>query len=127
MPTSSIKLLRLRLKWVNNKLMSLVLTLHILVALSLIGIILIQSSQGGLGSGFGGGSQDFMSPRGTANLLTRTTAVLAVVFVATSLTLNILTEDRRNQQSIIDDGPLDPVGEEVAPPVATVPVVPVEP
>lgn len=105
--------------------MSLVLTLHILIAICLIGVILIQTSEGGLGSGFGGGSQDFASPRGTANLLTRVTAVLAVLFIVTSLALNLLTEDRRNQQSIIDDEPqaaTAPVEEK-----EVVPVVPIEP
>lgn len=78
------------------------MTIHVLLALALIGIILLQRSEGGLGSGFGGGS-DFLSPRGTANLLTRTTAILAAGFIVTSLLITMIVEDRRDRGSIIDE------------------------
>lgn len=82
------------------------LTVHVLVAAALIGVILLQRSDGGALGGIGGGSDPFggvMSQRGSANLLTRTTSILAVVFMALSLLLAIL-ESRRG----VDDLPLLP-------------------
>ena len=67
------------------------LILHLLVTLSLIGVVLIQRSEGGgLGIGTAQGMGSFMSGRGTANLLTRTTAILAAIFMILSLALAVL-------------------------------------
>lgn len=67
------------------------LVLNLLVALALIGTILIQRSEGGgLGIGSGQGMGSFMTGRGTATLLTRTTAVLAGVFMLLCLILALL-------------------------------------
>jgi len=67
------------------------LILHLVVTLTLIGTVLIQRSEGGgLGIGTTQGMGSFMSGRGTANLLTRTTAVLAAIFMVLSLTLAVL-------------------------------------
>lgn len=67
------------------------LVLHLLVTLTLIAVVLIQRSEGGgLGIGSSQGMGSFMSGRGTANLLTRTTGILAAVFMALSLTLAVL-------------------------------------
>jgi preprotein translocase subunit SecG len=67
------------------------LIIHLFVTLALIGVVLIQRSEGGgLGIGSSQGMGSFMSGRGTANLLTRTTAILAVVFMGLSLTLALL-------------------------------------
>ena len=70
---------------------AVLLIIHLFVTLALIGVVLIQRSEGG-GLGIGGsqGMGAFMSGRGTANLLTRATAVLATVFMALSLTLALL-------------------------------------
>ena len=72
--------------------MTTVLTiLDIFVTIALIGVILIQRSEGGgLGIGTSGGMGSFMTGRGTANLLTRTTAILATLFMALSLTLALM-------------------------------------
>ena len=71
---------------------TVLLTLHLFVTLALIGVVLIQRSEGGgLGIGTAQGMGSFMSGRGTANLLTRTTAILATFFFAISLTLAILS------------------------------------
>ncbi len=67
------------------------LIIHLFVTLALIGVVLIQRSEGGgLGIGSPQGMGSFMSGRGTANFLTRTTAVLAVIFMGLSLTLALL-------------------------------------
>ena len=85
---------------------TLVLTIHILIALALIGVVLLQRSEGGglgIGGGGGGGGGGFMTARGTANLLTRVTAVLAACFFATSLILAIMAGAGRENVSIIDE------------------------
>jgi preprotein translocase subunit SecG len=70
---------------------TVLLIIHLFVTLALIGVVLIQRSEGGgLGIGSSQGMGSFMSGRGTANLLTRTTAVLATVFMALSLTLALM-------------------------------------
>ncbi len=70
---------------------AVLLIIHLFVTLALIGVVLIQRSEGGgLGIGSSQGMGAFMSGRGTANLLTRTTAILATIFMALSLTLALL-------------------------------------
>jgi preprotein translocase subunit SecG len=70
---------------------TVLLIIHLFVTLALIGVVLIQRSEGGgLGIGSSQGMGSFMSGRGTANLLTRTTAVLAVIFMGLSLTLALM-------------------------------------
>jgi len=67
------------------------LVLHVFVTIALIGVVLIQRSEGGgLGLGGGQGMGSFMTGRGTANLLTRTTAILGTLFFALSLSLALL-------------------------------------
>jgi preprotein translocase subunit SecG len=70
---------------------AVLLIIHLFVTIALIGVVLIQRSEGGgLGIGSSQGMGAFMSGRGTANLLTRATAILATVFMALSLTLALL-------------------------------------
>jgi preprotein translocase subunit SecG len=78
---------------------TVVIVVHLMIVIVLIGAVLLQKSEGG-GLGMGGGA-GFMSSRGTANLLTRTTAVLAVGFFATSLLLSWLASLDRKPTSII--------------------------
>ena len=81
---------------------TLVLTIHILIALALIGSVLLQRSEGGgLGIGGGGAGGGFMTARGTANLMTRVTAILAAAFFATSLLLAILAGSQREAVSLV--------------------------
>lgn len=67
---------------------TIVIVIHLLIVLALVGVVLIQRSEGG-GLGIGGGS-GFMTARGAANALTRTTAILAIGFFVTSLALGIM-------------------------------------
>ena len=84
---------------------TLVLTIHILIALALIGAVLLQRSEGGgLGIGGGGGAGGgFMTARGTANMMTRVTAILAACFFGTSLILAIMAGGQQDSSSIIDE------------------------
>lgn len=67
---------------------TVVIVVHLMVVLALVGVILIQRSEGG-GLGIGGGS-GFMTARGAANALTRATGILAAAFFATALGLSVL-------------------------------------
>ncbi|MGE3832023.1 MAG: preprotein translocase subunit SecG, partial [Parvibaculaceae bacterium] len=63
---------------------TVLLVLHLLIALALIGVVLMQRSEGGaLGIGGGGGAGSLFSARGVGNTLTRTTAILAIIFFLT--------------------------------------------
>ena len=79
---------------------TVIIVIHLMIVAVLIGAVLLQKSEGG-GLGMGGGA-GFMSSRGTANLLTRTTAILAVGFFLTSLLLSWLAGLNRTPASIIN-------------------------
>ncbi|TCU09957.1 preprotein translocase subunit SecG [Rhizobium sullae] len=79
---------------------TVLIVIHLMIVLALVGVVLIQRSEGG-GLGIGGGS-GFMSARGTANALTRTTAILAALFFVTSLGLGILTRYQGSPTDILD-------------------------
>ncbi|KQW22962.1 preprotein translocase subunit SecG [Afipia sp. Root123D2] len=84
---------------------TVVIVIHLMIVLALIGVVLLQRSEGGgLGIG-GGGGGGFMSSRGTTNLLTRSTAILATIFFVTSLLLSWLANYQRGPSSIINTGP----------------------
>jgi preprotein translocase subunit SecG len=84
---------------------TLFLIIHMMIALALIGVVLLQRSEGGaLGIG-GGGGGGFMTGRGAANFLTRVTAGLAAAFFATSLILSIIATGSGTQRSILDAPP----------------------
>ena len=78
---------------------TVIIVIHLMIVATLIATVLLQKSEGG-GLGMGGGA-GFMSSRGTANLLTRTTAILAVGFFLTSLFLSWLASYDRKPSSII--------------------------
>ena len=85
----------------------ILLIVHLFLAIALVGVILLQKSEGGALSGLGGGGGGmggFLSARGAANLLTRTTAILATLFICTSLGLALIASHKRDAQprSIID-------------------------
>jgi preprotein translocase subunit SecG len=82
---------------------TVVIVIHLMIVATLIAMVLLQKSEGG-GLGMGGGA-GFMSSRGTANLLSRTTAVLAVGFFLTSLLLSWLASYDRKPSSIIGNTP----------------------
>jgi preprotein translocase subunit SecG len=114
---------------------TVIIVIHLMVVLAMTGLVLLQKSEGGgLGMGGGGG---FMTSRGTANVLTRATAMLAGVFFVTSLTLSILAGIDRKPQSILNTGApasepggLPPLGQgrgvldQLQPPAPAAPQVP---
>lgn len=82
---------------------AVLLTVHGLIVLALIVIVLLQRSEGGalgMGAGSGGG---FMSSRGAANVLTRTTSVLAALFFATSIALALTARSGESDRDIVED------------------------
>ena len=72
---------------------TVLIVVHLMIVVALVIVVLLQRSEGGaLGIGGGGGSGGgFMSARGAANALTRTTAILAAAFFATSIALGIIS------------------------------------
>ena len=78
---------------------TVIIVVHLMIVSVLIGAVLLQKSEGG-GLGMGGGA-GFMSSRGTANLLTRTTAILAGLFFLTSMALALLAGVDRKPASIV--------------------------
>src|SRR5471030_2788113 len=85
---------------------TVLLLIHLFVTIALIGVVLIQRSEGGgLGIGSSQGMGSFMSGRGTANLLTRTTAVLAAAFFVLSMTLALLNRGTSGPARSILDTP----------------------
>jgi preprotein translocase subunit SecG len=80
---------------------AVIIAIHLIIVSIMIGVILLQKSEGGgLGIGSTGG---FLSSRGTANVLTRTTAILAATFFATSLLLSVLAGWDRKPRSIMQN------------------------
>ena len=100
--------------------------IHILVTVAMIGVILLQRSEGGGlgiggGGGGGGGMSGFMTGRSAANILTRATAVLAAIFIASSLGLTLLAFGGRSS-SIMDAPTQAPVQAPAAPAAPSAPV-----
>ena len=87
---------------VANKMTTFIVTIHILISISIVGLVLMQRSEGG-GLGIGGGGNSFMSARGTADLLTRATTFLAVAFFVTSILLAMLAGTGLKKKSIADE------------------------
>ena len=82
---------------------TVVLVVHLILATALVAVILLQRSEGGALGGLGGGTfGGLMTARGSANLLTRTTAILATCFIATSVALALLANHARHQGTILD-------------------------
>ncbi|HXX02765.1 MAG TPA: preprotein translocase subunit SecG [Xanthobacteraceae bacterium] len=81
--------------------LTVVIVIHLMIVIAMIGVVLLQKSEGG---GLVSSTSGFMTGRGTANVLTRTTALLAVGFFVTSLALSWLAGLGRHPASIINPG-----------------------
>jgi preprotein translocase subunit SecG len=112
---------------------SILLIVHLFVAVSLVGLVLLQQGKGAdMGAAFGSGSsQTVFGARGSANFLSRTTSVLATVFFLTSLILAYFAGQARQVESVVDrvGTPMESTQEviEQAPAMEDVPVIPEEP
>lgn len=82
---------------------TVLIVIHLMVVVALVGVVLLQRSEGG-GLGIGGGS-GFMTARGAANALTRTTGILAIAFFATSLGLSLMARYGERTIDILDRVP----------------------
>lgn len=103
---------------------TVLLVVHLLLAAGLVGVVLLQKSEGGaLGIGGGGGGGGFLTGRGTANLLTRLTAGLAAAFFVTSLLLTILAQSNSAPRPIVGTGGA-PASGQTAPTVPGIPAPP---
>ena len=80
---------------------TLLLVIHITLAILLIGSVLLQKSDGGA-LGIGGNSDNLMSSRSASNFLTKFTTVLAFLFIITSISLTLINKKDNSQKSIID-------------------------
>lgn len=80
---------------------NVLLVAYLLIVLALIAVILLQRSEGG-GLGMGGNAGGLMTVRGSANLLTRTTGILAALFFATAIGLTIMSQLNRGTDTILD-------------------------
>jgi len=83
---------------------TVVIVIHLMVVLALVLVVLLQRSEGGA-LGIGGGGGGLMSSRGTANILTRATAVLAAAFFVTSIALSLIAKNEESPSSILDATP----------------------
>src|SRR6202453_5252027 len=84
----------------SSAMQSVLIVIHLLVVIALVGVVLLQRSEGGvLGAGGGGG---FMTGRGQANALSRATAILGGLFYASALLMSILAGWNRAPRSILD-------------------------
>jgi preprotein translocase subunit SecG len=112
---------------------NVVLTIHLILAVCLIGVVLLQRSEGGgLGMGGGGGAQT--AGRATATALTKLTWIFAVCFIATSITLTIFAAQNAGTTSVVDQfggtlpepaAPTAPLGDNLLPPApADAPLTP---
>ena len=102
--------------------LTLLTTIHVLVAVILILIVLVQSARGtDVAAAFGGmGSQAAFGPRGTATLLSKATTVLAILFMISSISLSVLSNRARGGgESVLGD---QPVTQEAAPATAPTPI-----
>lgn len=107
---------------------NLLLIVHLVAAVGLVVLVLLQQGKGAqAGAAFGGGgsSQSLFGARGSANFLTHTTSVFAMVFFVTTLSLAYLYAHRSGASSVVSDGSItEQVDQAAKAPVSDVPMVP---
>jgi len=96
---------------------NVLLVIHLIIALCLIGVVLLQRSEGGA-LGIGGGGGGLVSQRGAATALSKITWGLAIGFLTTSILLTVLAGGGGGGSSVLDSAPVDSQG---APQLPTLP------
>ncbi len=92
---------------------TVLLVAYLLIVVAMIAVILIQRSEGG-GLGMGGGTNGFMTARGSANVLTRTTAILAALFFVLAIALTVIKSVEPGSTAILDNAALTQTTEPAA-------------
>jgi preprotein translocase subunit SecG len=110
---------------------TIILVIHLLIGIALVGVVLMQRSEGGLGGlggggGASGGMGGLLGNRTTSNLLTRSTAVLAAAFMTTSISLAVLAGSHSGGTPIVDETPAASQSDSTTP-VPTLPETPTVP
>lgn len=108
---------------------NVILTIHLILALLLIGVVLLQRSEGGgLGMGGGGGGGGVMSGRQAANALSKLTWIFAIAFILTSISLTVIAARNAATTSVIDTGDITAPVPEAAPvaPELSLPALPAD-
>lgn len=101
---------------------NIVLTIHLVLALALIAVVLLQRSEGGLGGlGGGGGGGGMTTGRAAASALSKVTWLLAIGFLITSLTLTILATRAANTDSVIERLGTEGAADSLTPPTPALP------
>ena len=80
---------------------NIVLTLNIILAILLVIVVLLQKSDGGA-LGIGVSQESFISSRSAGNFLTKTTAIIATLFIITSVSLTIISNEGRSSSSVLE-------------------------
>ena len=80
---------------------NIVLTLNIILAILLVVVVLLQKSDGGA-LGIGASQESFISSRSAGNFLTKTTAIIATLFIITSVSLTIISNEGRSSSSVLE-------------------------
>ena len=109
---------------------NVILTVHLILALCLIGVVLLQRSEGG-GLGIGGGGGGAMTGRSAATALGKLTWIFAILFICTSITLTVLAAQSSSRGSVVDQfggtapaapaAPTAPLGSDLLPPAPALP------
>ena len=104
-------------------LQGVLLVFLVIVSLAMIGVILLQRSEGGA-LGTGGGPSGFLTTRGAGDLLTRTTSILAAVFFGLCLVLTVVNGRMHRSESVVDRLKIDPLAPEAFTPKPVAPANP---
>ena len=78
-----------------------ILIINIILAVLLVGVILIQKSEGGA-LGLGASQESFISSRSAGNVLTKVTAIIATLFIITSISLTVMSKDQFSNTSVLE-------------------------
>jgi preprotein translocase subunit SecG len=106
---------------------TLILTLHVVVCLSLVILVLLQAGKEGMGVIFGGGGGSVFGSSGAGGMLSKLTAFMAVLFILTSLSYNIISSSRPDDKSTILDVKLEETAPTKVPSPTAAPAVPEAP